>query len=101
MLKKHLKDRKIFARWVPHLLTNEQNIKRVKVAKKLLQMFQLKTKSSLSMSSKMMKLGSILLSPSDRLAIKSEPLNTLRQMPNNCQTVFGCKEGFGCNFLLW
>ena len=39
MLKKHLKVRKIFARWVPHLLTDEQNIKRVKVAKKQLQMF--------------------------------------------------------------
>ena len=32
--------RKIFARWVPHLLTDEQNRQRVKVAKKLLQMFQ-------------------------------------------------------------
>ena len=40
ILKKHLKVRKIFARWVPHLLTDEQNRKRVKVAKKLLQMFQ-------------------------------------------------------------
>ena len=40
ILKKHLKVRKIFARWVPHLLTDEQNRQRVKVAKKLLQMFQ-------------------------------------------------------------
>ena len=40
ILKKHLKVRKIFARWVPHLLTDEQNRRRVKVAKKLLQMFQ-------------------------------------------------------------
>ena len=39
ILKKHLKVRKIFAGWVPHLLTNEQNRQRVKVAKKLLQMF--------------------------------------------------------------
>ena len=30
----------IFARWVPHLLTDEQNRQRVKVAKKMLQMFQ-------------------------------------------------------------
>ena len=37
ILKKHLKVRKISARWVPHLLTDEQ--KRVRVAKKLLQMF--------------------------------------------------------------
>ena len=40
ILKKHLKVRKIFANWVPHLLTDEQNRQRVKVAKKLLQLFQ-------------------------------------------------------------
>ena len=40
ILKKHLKVRKISARWVSHLLTDEQKRqKRVKVAKKLLQMF--------------------------------------------------------------
>ena len=40
ILKKHMKVRNIFAKWVPHLLTDEQNRQRVKVAKKLLQMFQ-------------------------------------------------------------
>ena len=35
ILKKHLKVRKISARWVPHLLTDEQKRQRVKVAKKL------------------------------------------------------------------
>ena len=39
ILKKHLKSRKISARWVPHLLTGEQKRQQVKVAKKLLQMF--------------------------------------------------------------
>ena len=39
ILKKHLQVRKISARWVPHLLTDEQKRQRVKVAKKLLQMF--------------------------------------------------------------
>ena len=39
ILRKHLKVRKISARWVPHLLTDEQKRQRVKVAKKLLQMF--------------------------------------------------------------
>ena len=39
ILKKHLKVRKISARWVPHLLTDEQKRQRVKVAKKLLQVF--------------------------------------------------------------
>ena len=50
ILNKHLKVRKIFARWVPHLLTDEQNRQRVKVAKKLLQTFQTCDKSSLPMS---------------------------------------------------
>ena len=40
ILKKHLKVRNIFARWVPHLLTDEQNRQRVLVAEKLLKMFQ-------------------------------------------------------------
>ena len=40
ILKKHLKVRKIFARWVPHLLTDEQNRQGDKVAKNMLQMFQ-------------------------------------------------------------
>ena len=39
ILKKHSKVRKISARWVPHLLTDEQKRQWVKVAKKLLQMF--------------------------------------------------------------
>ena len=39
ILKKHLKVREISARWVPHLLTDELKRQRVKVAKKLLQMF--------------------------------------------------------------
>ena len=34
ILKKHLKVRKISARWVPHLLTDEQKRQRIKVAKK-------------------------------------------------------------------
>ena len=49
------------------------------------------------MSSQVMKLGSIILSPSDRLglAIKSGPLK------HSKHPVIECKEGFGCNFLLW
>ena len=39
ILKEHLKVRKISARWVPHLLTDELKRQQVKVAKKLLQMF--------------------------------------------------------------
>jgi histone-lysine N-methyltransferase SETMAR len=76
ILKKHLKVRKISARWVPHLLTDEQKRKRVKVAKKLLQMFPKYDKNSLPMSSQVIKLGPIILGPSEKLATKSGPLNT-------------------------
>ena len=75
ILKKHLKVRNIFASWVPHLLTDKQNRQRVKMTKKLLQMFQTCDKNSLPMSSQVMKIGSIILSPSERLAIKSGLLN--------------------------
>ena len=43
------------------MLADEQNRQRVKVAKKLLQMFQIMTKSSLPMSSQVMKIGPIFL----------------------------------------
>ena len=75
ILKKHLKVQKIFARWVQHLLTDEQNRQQDKVAENMLQMFQLERKSSLPMSSQVMKIGSLILSPSESLAIKSGPLN--------------------------
>ena len=39
ILKKHFKVRKKSARWVPHLLTDEQKRQQVKEAKKLLHMF--------------------------------------------------------------
>ena len=75
ILKKHSKVRKIFARWVPHPFTDEQNRERDKVAKTCFKWFKLVTKSSLTMSSQVRKLVSIILSPSESLAIKSGPLN--------------------------
>ena len=39
IFKKHLKDRKINARWISHLLTDEQKKTRVTMAKKLLKMY--------------------------------------------------------------
>ena len=75
ILKKHLKVRNIFARWVPYLLTDEQNRQRDKVAKICFKCFKVVTKSSLPMSSQVMKIGSIILNPSESLAIKSGPLN--------------------------
>ena len=74
ILKKHLKVRNISARWVPHLLTDEQKRQRVKVAKKLLQMFP--KYDTVCQCRQVMKPGSIILSPSERLAIRSGPLNT-------------------------
>ena len=49
------------------------------------------------MSSQVMKIGSIILSQSERLAKKAEPLNITVYYS---QTVFECKVGLVCNFLL-
>ena len=76
ILKKHLNVRKISARWVPHLLTDEQKRQWLKWPKSCFKCFQNMTKSSLPMSSQVMKPGSIILSPSERSAIRSGPLNT-------------------------
>lgn len=40
ILKKNLKLRKINARWIPHLLSDEQKKVRVKIAKELLKLYQ-------------------------------------------------------------
>ena len=84
ILKKHKKVRKISATWAPHLLTDEQKRQRVKVAIKLLQMFPNYGKGSLPISSQVMKPVSIILSPSDRLALRSGPRNTAsaEHLPN-------------------
>ena len=75
ILKKHLKVRKISARWVPHLLENKRG-NGLKYPKSCFKYFQNMTKSSLPILSQVMKPGSIILSPSERLAIKSGPRNT-------------------------
>ena len=74
ILKKHLKVRKISASWVPHLTSKRGN--GLKWPKNCFKCFQNMTKSSLPISSQVMKPGSIILSPSERLAIRSGPLNT-------------------------
>ena len=74
ILKKYLKVRKMSARWVPHLTSKRGN--GLKWPKSYFKCFQNMTKSSLPMSSQLMKPGSIILSPSERLAIRSGPLNT-------------------------
>ena len=75
ILKKHLKVRKMFARWVPHLLTDEQNRQRVKVAKKLLHMFQTCDKKQFANVVRGDENWVHYFSPSERLAMKSGPLN--------------------------
>ena len=40
ILKKHLDLRKVHARWVPHLLTEEQKTQRLKCARELLKMYK-------------------------------------------------------------
>ena len=78
IFKKHLKVRKISAGWMPHLLTDEQKTQLVKVAKRLLQMFPKYDKNSFPISSQVMKHWSIILSPSERLAIRSGPRSTAK-----------------------
>ena len=76
ILKKHLKVRKISARWVPHLLTDEQKRQRVKVAKKLLQMFPKSDKKQFANVVTGDETWVHYLNPSERIAIRSWPLNT-------------------------
>ena len=56
IFKKHLKVRNIFARWVPNLLTDG-----LKWPKSCFKCFKLVTKSSLPMSSQVLKIGFISL----------------------------------------
>ena len=94
ILKKHLKVKKISARWVPHLLSDEQKRQRVKVAKKTLQMFPKYDKKQFAD-----------VVTSDKTWFHY--FETVRkghetqQTPNNCQTFFEYKEDFVCNHLLW
>ena len=71
ILKKHLKVRKISARWVPYLMSKRDS--GLKWQKKCFKCCQNMTKSSFPMSSQVMKPGSIILIPSERLAVRSGP----------------------------
>ena len=75
ILKKHLKVRKIFARWVPHLLTDEQNRQRDKVAQNMLQMFQTCDKKQFANAVTGDENWIYYFEPVINLAIKSGPLN--------------------------
>ena len=76
-------------------MTDEQNRQRVKVAKKLLQMFQTYSKKQFAND----------VAGGENRVYYFEPIrkvsNKISETPNNCQKVFKCKEGLVCNFLLW
>ena len=75
ILKKHLKERFLLDGCHICWLTSKRG-DGLKWPKSCFKCFQNMTKSSLPMSSQVMRPGSIILSPSERLAIRSGPLNT-------------------------
>jgi hypothetical protein len=92
ILKKHLKVNKISARWVPHLLTDKQKRQRVKVAKKLLQMFQKYDKKQFANVVTGDETWFHYFEPVTKISKKIWATNVkTQQTPNNCQTVFECK----------
>ena len=99
ILKKHLKVRKISAWWVPHLWTDEQRRQRVKVAKKLLQMFPKYDK----------KLFANVVTGDETWVHYFEPVrkvsNKIWATKHSKGSIIAKrsehKEGFICNLLLW
>ena len=76
ILKKHLKIRKFLLDGCHICWLTSKRVNGLKWPKSCFKCFQNMTKSSLPMSSQVTKPGSIILSPSERLAIRSGPLNT-------------------------
>ena len=66
ILIKELNAQKISARWLPHLLTDEQKEKRVKLSKNLLKKFKNVTNENYEICLLVMKHGYIILSPKER-----------------------------------
>ena len=92
ILKKHLKVRKISARWVPHLLTDEQKRQRVKVAIKLLQMFPIYDKKQFANFVTSDETWVHDFESVRKVSNKIWATKHTWQTPNNCQTFFECKE---------
>ena len=83
ILKKHLKVRKINARWIPHLLTDEQKKTRVTMAKKnLSRCTQSIVKRLLIIKSQVMRPGCIILNQSGRLPTEHGPLKIIARRPS-------------------
>ena len=101
ILKKHLKVRKNFARWVPHLLTDEQNRQRVKVAKKkLLQMFQTCDKMQFGNVVTADEIWVYYFEPVRKVSNKIWATKHSRR-PIIAKRSLSAKEGFVCNLLHW
>ena len=66
ILTEELNLQKISARWVPHLLTDEQKEKRVKLSKNLFKKFKKCDKRKYVISLLVIKHGYIILSPKER-----------------------------------
>ena len=99
-IKKHLKVRKISARWVPHLLTDEQKRQRVKMAKTLLQMFPKYDKKQFANVVTGDETWVHYFEPVRKVSNKIWATKHSKR-PIIAKTFFEYKEGFVCNLLLW
>ena len=83
-----------------NLFTGEKKRQRVKVAKKLLQMFLTYDKKQVAnvvtCDEKYFHYFEPVRKVTNKILATKQSAN-----PNSCQAVFECKEGSVCNFLLW
>ena len=97
ILKKHLKVRKINAKWTPHLLTDKQKKTRVTMAKKLLKMYPKYSKKAFDN-----KVTSdetwVYYFEQKKEGCQPNMGHQQCQTPKYCQTNTNSKEGFVCHF---
>ena len=98
ILKKHLDLRKVCARWVPHLLTEEQKTQRLKCARKLLKTYKGCNSQVISKLLKVMKPGCTCLSPKEGLII-SNGSKKIKKTPMYCQENHKFEKDVVGNFL--
>ena len=70
ILRRNLKMRRISARWIPHLVTKEQKLARVRIAKQWSKHFPKYNNQSFAKSSLALRHGSTFTSPSERYRTK-------------------------------
>ena len=98
ILKKHLDLRKVCARWVPHLLTEEQKTQRLKCARKLLKTYKGCNSRVISKLLKVMKPGCTCLSHKEGLII-SNGSKKIKKTPMYCQENHKFEKDVVGNFL--